>query len=84
MSGGRLPNRPSSCYSSTPVKTTQKQAFPSSNRSDNDVLSDDEERFSFLSPIYSSSSNSDEDLEPSELQDSSPVRSNKSSVSPVR
>lgn len=84
MSGGRLPNRPSSCYSSTPVKTSQKQAFPASNRSDNEVLSDDEERFSLLSPIYSGSSNSDEDLDPSDPHNSSPVRSNTSSVWPLR
>lgn len=84
MSGGRLPNRPSSCYSSTPVKTSQKQAFPTSQRLDSDVLSDDEERFSLLSPIYSGSSDSDEDLEPSDAHISSPFRSNTSSVSPVR
>lgn len=84
MSGGRLPNRPSSCYSSTPVKTSQKQAFPTPQRLDSDVLSDDEERFSLLSPIYSGSSDSDEDLEPSDAHVSSPFRSNTSSVSPVR
>lgn len=84
MSGGRLPNRPSSCYSSTPVKSSQKQAFPTSHRLDSDVLSDDEDRFSLLSPIYSGSSDSDEDLEPSDAHISSPVRSNTSSVSPVR
>lgn len=84
MSGGRPPNRPSSCFSSTPVKTSQKQAFPTSHRSDSDVLSDDEDRFSLLSPIYSGSSNSDEDLDPSDPRSSSAVRSSKSRVSPVR
>lgn len=80
MSGGRLKNRASSCDSSTPVKAGQKQTF----HTDNDVLSDDEERFSLLSPIYSGSSNSDEELDLSEPQNSSSVRSNRSSVSPVR
>lgn len=88
MPGGAVPNRLSSCYNSTPVKTSQKQDFPTSNRLDKEVLSDDDddddERFSCLSPIYNDSFDSDEDLEPSASQNGSPVGSNKSSVSPVR
>uniref|UniRef100_A0A674MM84 Coiled-coil domain-containing protein n=1 Tax=Takifugu rubripes TaxID=31033 RepID=A0A674MM84_TAKRU len=84
MPGGAVPNRLSSCYNSTPVKTSQKQDFSPSNRLDKEVLSDDDERFSFLSPIYNDSFDSDEDLEPSASQNVSPVGSNKSSVSPVR
>lgn len=84
MSGGSLPKRLYSCYNSTPVKTSQKQDLPTSNRLDNEVLSDDEERFSLLSPIYDDSFDSDVDLEPSASQNSSPVLSNKSGVSPVR
>lgn len=84
MSGGRLPKRLFSCYNSTPVKTSQQQDLPTSNRLDNEGLSDDEERFSLLSPIYDDSFDSDEDLEPSASQNSSPVLSYKSNVSPVR
>lgn len=79
-----MPNHLSSCYNSTPVKTSQKQDFPSSNRLDKEVLSDDDERFSFLSPIYNDSFDSDEELEPRASQNGSPVGSNTSSVSPVR
>lgn len=84
MPGGKLPNRPSACYNSTPVKTSQTQDVLTSHRFDSEVLSDNEDRFSLLSPIYSDSSDSDEDLEPSASQNSSPVLSNTSSVSPIR
>ncbi|XP_056271746.1 coiled-coil domain-containing protein 34 [Pseudoliparis swirei] len=80
MSGGRLPSCPASVsrgFSSTPVKTSQGKDFTSKGLDDG-VLSDDEDTFSLLSPIYHDSFDSDEDLEPRRSDDS------KLSVSPVR
>lgn len=89
MPGGRMPNCPASAskgFSSTPVKTSQGQDYHTSNGLDDGVLSDDEDTFSLLSPIYHDSFDSDEDLEPSPAQHTSPMQSDKSraSVSPVR
>lgn len=89
MPGGRMPNCPASAskgFSSTPVKTSQGQDYYTSNGLDDGVLSDDEDTFSLLSPIYHDSFDSDEDLEPSPAQHTSPMQSDKSraSVSPVR
>ncbi|XP_070829073.1 coiled-coil domain-containing protein 34-like [Chaetodon trifascialis] len=89
MSGGRMPNCPASAsegFSSTPVKTSQGQDFHASKGLDDGVLSDDDDTFSLLSPIYHDSFDSDEDLEPSPAQQTSPRQSDSSrlSVSPVR
>lgn len=85
MSGGRrMPNCPASVskgFSSTPVKTSQGKDFQTSKGLDDGVLSDDEDTFSLLSPIYHDSFDSDEDLEPSLAQQSDNSRL---SVSPVR
>ncbi|KAK5867696.1 hypothetical protein PBY51_012163 [Eleginops maclovinus] len=87
MSGRKVPNFPASdsqCFSSTPVKTTQGKDLHISKGLDDDVLSDEEDTFSLLSPIYHDSFDSDEDLDHS-LQ-TSPRQSNTSrlSLSPVR
>lgn len=84
-----MPNCPafaSEGFSSTPVKTSQGQDFHTSGGLDNGVVSDDEDTFSLLSPIYHDSFDSDEDLEPSSPQHSSPMQNHKSrsSVSPDR
>ncbi|XP_044047844.1 coiled-coil domain-containing protein 34 isoform X1 [Siniperca chuatsi] len=88
MSGRRMPNCPASAskgFSSTPVKTSQGKDFHTSKGLDDGVLSDDEDTFSLLSPIYHDSFDSDEDLEPSPAQQTSPRQSNsRLSVSPVR
>ncbi|KAL6107040.1 ccdc34 [Pungitius sinensis] len=78
MSGGRMPNCPSSVskgFSSTPVKTGQGKDFNTPKCLDDGVLTDDEDTFSLLSPIYHDSFDSDEDLEPSPAQLTSPGRS---------
>lgn len=84
-----MPNCPASAskgFSSTPVKTSQGQDLHTSKGLDDGVLSDDEDTFSLLSPIYHDSFDSDEDLEPSPPQHTSPGQSvnSRSSVSPVR
>ncbi|XP_054476558.1 coiled-coil domain-containing protein 34 [Anoplopoma fimbria] len=89
MSGRRMPNCPASVskgFSSTPVKTSQGKDFSTSKGLDDGVLSDDEDTFSLLSPIYHDSFDSDEDLEPSPDQQTSPRQSDHSrlSVSPAR
>ncbi|KAM8891796.1 coiled-coil domain-containing protein 34 [Spinachia spinachia] len=78
MSGGRMPNCPASVstgFSSTPVKTDQGKDFNAPECSDDGVLTDDEDTFSLLSPIYHDSFDSDEDLEPGPAQLASPGRS---------
>lgn len=89
MSAGRMPNCPASAsksFSSTPVKTSQRKDLHTSKGLDDGVLSDDEDTFSLLSPIYHDSFDSDEDLEPSPAQQTSHRQSDNSrlSVSPVR
>ncbi|XP_030281853.1 coiled-coil domain-containing protein 34 [Sparus aurata] len=89
MSGRRLPNCPASAskdFSSTPVKTSQRQDFRTAKGSDDGVLSDDEDTFSLLSPIYHDSFDSDDDLDLSPAQQASPRHSDNSrlSDSPVR
>lgn len=84
-----MPNCPASAsegFSSTPVKTSQRQDFQVSKGLDDGVLSDDEDTFSLLSPIYHDSFDSDESQEPSLAQQTSPRQSDNSrlSVSPVR
>ncbi|XP_075945939.1 coiled-coil domain-containing protein 34 [Anarhichas minor] len=89
MSGGRMPSCPASVtngFSSTPVKTAQGKEFNTPKGFDDCVLSDEEDTFSLLSPIYHDSFDSDEELEPSPSQQTSPRQSDTSrlSVSPVR
>ncbi|KAI3371532.1 hypothetical protein L3Q82_024113 [Scortum barcoo] len=81
MSGGRLPSclaSASKVFSSTPVKTSQGK--DTSKGLDDGLLSDDEDTFSLLSPIYHDSFDSDEDPEFSPAQQSD----SRLSVSPVR
>uniref|UniRef100_UPI0037E8A1BD coiled-coil domain-containing protein 34 n=1 Tax=Semicossyphus pulcher TaxID=241346 RepID=UPI0037E8A1BD len=89
MSGRRMPNCPASAskgFSSTPVKANPGKDNHASKGFDDGVLSDDEDTFSLLSPIYHDSFESDEDLEHSPAQQTSPRHSDHSrlSVSPVR
>ncbi|XP_037623843.1 coiled-coil domain-containing protein 34 [Sebastes umbrosus] len=89
MSGGRMPDCPASAskgFSSTPVKASQGKDLHTSKGLDDGVLSDDEDTFSLLSPIYHDSFDSDEDLELSPAQQTSPRQSDTSrlSVSPDR
>ncbi|XP_034541244.1 coiled-coil domain-containing protein 34 [Notolabrus celidotus] len=86
MSGRKMPNCPASaseCFSSTPVKTNQAKDYHTSKGLDDGVLSDDEDTFSLLSPIYHDSFDSDEDLEHSPAQENSP-RQSENSISPIR
>ncbi|XP_038561491.1 coiled-coil domain-containing protein 34 [Micropterus salmoides] len=87
MSGERMPNCPASAskgFSSTPVKTSQGKEFHTSKDLDDGLLSDDEDTFSLLSPIYHDSFDSDEDLEASPAQQTSPQQNSRLRVSPVR
>ncbi|XP_041651655.1 coiled-coil domain-containing protein 34-like [Cheilinus undulatus] len=89
MSGRRMPNCPASAskgFSSTPVKTNLGKDHHKPVGLEDGVLSDDEDTFSLLSPIYHDSFESDEELEHSPAQQTSPRQSNNSrpSVSPVR
>uniref|UniRef100_A0A1A7W9N9 Coiled-coil domain containing 34 n=1 Tax=Iconisemion striatum TaxID=60296 RepID=A0A1A7W9N9_9TELE len=65
MSGVRImPKCPASAskgFSSTPVKTGQRADFQVSKGLDDGVVSDDEDTFSLLSPIYHDSFDSDEE-----------------------
>lgn len=79
MSTGRKPTRPafaSNGFSSTPVKSTREKSFlkPSCLDLDVGVLSDEEDTFSLLSPIYHDSFDSDDDLDQSSNGHSSPSR----------
>uniref|UniRef100_A0A1A8NR60 Coiled-coil domain containing 34 n=1 Tax=Nothobranchius rachovii TaxID=451742 RepID=A0A1A8NR60_9TELE len=59
-----MPKCPASAckgFSSTPVKTRQRADFQVSEGLDDGVLSDDEDTFSLLSPIYHDSFDSDEE-----------------------
>lgn len=80
MSAWRLPDCPASAsegFSSTPLKITQGKDLQTSRDLDDGVLSDDEDTFSLLSPIYHESfDSSEEDLDPSPVQQTSP-RQNK-------
>lgn len=84
-----MPDCPASAskdFSSTPVKTSQGQDYHTSKGLDDGVLSDDEDTFSLLSPIYHDSFDSDEDPESSPAKHTSSMQSNisRASVSPVR
>lgn len=84
MFAGRMPTSPASAskgFSSTPVKSSRGKDLHISNGIDDGVLSDDDDTFSLLSPIYHDSFDSDEDPEPRLAQQTSPPRL---SVSPVR
>ncbi|XP_018519517.1 coiled-coil domain-containing protein 34 isoform X1 [Lates calcarifer] len=74
-------------FSSTPLKTSRGKDFHTPRGLDDGVISDDEDTFSLLSPIYHDSFDSDEeDLEPSPAEQTSPGQSDISglNVSPVR
>ncbi|XP_047452632.1 coiled-coil domain-containing protein 34 [Mugil cephalus] len=88
MSGGRMPNCPASAskgFSSTPVKTSQRKDPHISKGLEDGIISDDEDTFSLLSPIYHDSFDSDEEDQES-IPDrlNSPRQSDESSSSPVR
>uniref|UniRef100_A0A3B4XD50 Coiled-coil domain-containing protein n=1 Tax=Seriola lalandi dorsalis TaxID=1841481 RepID=A0A3B4XD50_SERLL len=69
---------------STPVKTSRGKILYTSRDLDEEVVSDDEDTFSLLSPIYHDSFDSDEeDLEPSPAQQTSPRPSENSGRSPA-
>ncbi|XP_071360402.1 coiled-coil domain-containing protein 34 isoform X2 [Trachinotus anak] len=64
MSSGRMPTRPASAsegFSSTPVKTSRGRDSHTFRALEEEVLSDDEDTFSLLSPIYHDSFDSDEE-----------------------
>ncbi|XP_055365733.1 coiled-coil domain-containing protein 34 isoform X2 [Betta splendens] len=74
-------------FSSTPIKITQGKDFHTTSQSADGVLSDDEDTFSLLSPIYHDSFDSgEEDLDRSPVQQPSPRHRTHSrlSNSPVR
>ncbi|XP_028306881.1 coiled-coil domain-containing protein 34 [Gouania willdenowi] len=79
MSGRKNPFSAASLsegFSSTPLKNNQDTHFHPSKVLDDGVLSEDENTFSLLSPIYHDSFDSDEDMEssPSLQSDNSPKR----------
>uniref|UniRef100_A0A665UM14 Coiled-coil domain-containing protein n=1 Tax=Echeneis naucrates TaxID=173247 RepID=A0A665UM14_ECHNA len=90
MSTGRMPVCPASAsegFSSTPVKVSWEKDVQSSRGLDDGVLSDDEDTFSLLSPIYHDSFDSDEeDMQHSPAWQTSPKQSvnSRCSVSPSR
>lgn len=89
MSAGKMPKGPTSAsegFSSTPVKTSQGRGLHFTKNLDEEVISDDEDTFSLLSPIYHDSFDSDEDLEPIPVEQTSPRHSGNSGrgISPVR
>ncbi|XP_038161459.1 coiled-coil domain-containing protein 34-like [Cyprinodon tularosa] len=64
MAEGRMPKFPASAsegFSSTPVKSSQDKSYLPAKGLDNGVVSDDEDTFSLLSPIYHDSFDSDEE-----------------------
>ncbi|XP_029952267.1 coiled-coil domain-containing protein 34 isoform X2 [Salarias fasciatus] len=64
MSGARMPTRPASAsegFSSTPIKTDVGKDSAAAKDFQGDVLSDDEDTFSLLSPIYHDSFDTDEE-----------------------
>ncbi|XP_008285326.1 coiled-coil domain-containing protein 34 [Stegastes partitus] len=90
MSGDRMPSCPATAskgFSSTPVKTSLGRDIHASKGLDDGILSDDEDTFSLLSPIYHDSFDSDqEDLESVSAEQTSARRRDDSrlSTSPVR
>ncbi|XP_067358790.1 coiled-coil domain-containing protein 34 [Channa argus] len=66
MPGKRMPNCPTSAYkgfSSTPVKISKEKDFHTSRVCADGLLSEDEDTFSLLSPIYHDSFDSEEEDE---------------------
>ncbi|KAM9754542.1 coiled-coil domain-containing protein 34 isoform 1-T1 [Menidia menidia] len=66
MSEEKIPTFPASAsehFSSTPVKTSKGKDFHISRGLDNDIVVEDEDTFSLLSPIYHDSYESDEEVE---------------------
>lgn len=83
-----MPKGPASAskgFSSTPVKTSHDKDFQNNTGLDGGVVSDDEDTFSLLSPIYHDSFDSDEEeLGSVAAQQASPRLSRDSRLSPVR
>uniref|UniRef100_A0A7N6A1X6 Coiled-coil domain-containing protein n=1 Tax=Anabas testudineus TaxID=64144 RepID=A0A7N6A1X6_ANATE len=76
----KCPASASQGFSSTPLKITQEKDLHTSRDLDDGVLSDDEDTFSLLSPIYHDSFDSaEEDLPHSPVQQTSP-RQNRQNV----
>lgn len=76
MSEGRMPKflpSDSEGFSSTPVKTSQDKDVHTAKYLDNGVVSDDEDTFSLLSPIYHDSD--EEELKYTSDQQTSPRHS---------
>ncbi|XP_074534093.1 coiled-coil domain-containing protein 34 [Halichoeres trimaculatus] len=88
MSERKMPNCPASAFdgfSSTPVKSNEAKDYHASKGLDEGVLTDDEDTFSLLSPIYHDSFESDDEMEHSPARESSSRQSNsRSNTSPVR
>lgn len=89
MSDWRMLNCPASAskgFSSTPVKISDGKDFLASRGLADGVLSDDEDTFSLLSPIYHDSFDSEEDLDSSPAHQTSGRQSDNSrrSISPER
>lgn len=89
MSGGRMPSCPASAsagFSSTPVKISNRPDIRRVGGLDCDVLVDNEDAFSQLSPINYDSGDSDEEIQfvPNEHASPSLSRMSASSVSPLR
>lgn len=84
-----MPSCPASAsggFTSTPIKSSQRRDNRTANGVNNDVLLDDEDTFSQLSPINYDSCDSDAELEFSPNQHTLPPQSKecRSSVSPLR
>ncbi|KAK2842027.1 hypothetical protein Q5P01_012227 [Channa striata] len=83
MPGEKMPNCPSSAskgFSSTPVKISQENDFQTGGCADL-LLSDDEDTFSLLSPIYHDSFDSEEEVEDSNPALAKPRENSKFSIS---
>nr|XP_057931434.1 coiled-coil domain-containing protein 34-like isoform X2 [Doryrhamphus excisus] len=88
MSGWWLPSSPafaSEDFSSTPLKANErKHVHPAGDPGAIDVLPEDDDTFSLLSPIYHDSYESDEDDELSTTHQTSPKYTHQGSISSLR
>ncbi|KAM4572702.1 coiled-coil domain-containing protein 34 [Odontesthes bonariensis] len=89
MSEGSMPNCPAAAsehFSSTPVKTSQGKDFHNFKGLDNGIVSEDEDTFSLLSPIYHDSFDSEEEEPELAVHQTSPRQSgdSRSCKSPAR
>ncbi|XP_054632661.1 coiled-coil domain-containing protein 34 isoform X2 [Dunckerocampus dactyliophorus] len=88
MSGWWLPSSPafaSEDFSSTPLKANErKHVHVAKDLGANDVLPEDDDTFSLLSPIYHDSYESDDDDELSTTNQTSPKYTHEHSISSVR